>query len=86
MKESRLHSLDAMRAIMVLLGIVLHLSLVFATFPNPFKLNSNSEHFIFDIIYVYAHYFRMPAFFMLSGFFSSPILYKKSHKHRVEKI
>lgn len=80
MKASRLHSLDAMRAIMVLLGIVLHLSLVFATFSNPFKLNSNSGHFIFDIMYAYTHYFRMPAFFMLSGFFSSLLYYNKSPK------
>ncbi|MFL3008630.1 MAG: acyltransferase family protein [Candidatus Neomarinimicrobiota bacterium] len=80
MKASRLHSLDAMRAIMVLLGILLHLSLVFATFSNPFKLNSNSGHFIFDIMYVHIHYFRMPAFFMISGFFSSLLYYNKSPK------
>lgn len=68
----RLHALDAVRAIALLLGIVLHGVMSFlptmALINWPIVDNSPSE--ALNAIFLLIHMFRMPLFFLMAGFFA----------------
>lgn len=84
----RRHDLDALRAIAMLLGIVLHAALSFTSIPWAVHDSQQSEglHVLFGFI----HGFRMPLFFMLSGFFTAMLWRKRGLaslvKHRFQRI
>ena len=89
MSQSRIHFMDPMRGVLMLLGIVLHTAQIYN--PNtewlvksPIRLQG-SEHIV-DLI----HHFRMPAFFVISGFFCLLTLEKyganKFIRHRALRI
>ncbi|NTW33709.1 MAG: acyltransferase family protein [Bacteroidetes bacterium] len=68
--DKRIYSLDALRAIMLLLGIVIHSAASYTTiaiFPWPVKDKSVSV--LFDYLVLNIHSFRIPVFFVLAGFF-----------------
>ncbi|MBC7927332.1 MAG: acyltransferase family protein [Bryobacteraceae bacterium] len=67
----RYHSLDALRAAMMLLGVVFHISLTYGIFIVPgWSLKDSSTHWTFDLLASAIHVFRMPTFFVVSGFFT----------------
>jgi peptidoglycan/LPS O-acetylase OafA/YrhL len=74
----RLHSLDALRASMMLLGLVLHSAVSYITTPLgpawPYKDPNTS--IVFDLLVFSIHLFRMPAFFVVAGFFAA-VLYQR---------
>ncbi len=84
----RRHDLDALRAGAMLLGIVLHAALSFSTIPWTVKDSHQSE--IYDVIFSAIHGFRMPLFFMLSGFFTAMLWRKRGLggliKQRLKRI
>lgn len=66
----RYHSLDALRGIMMMLGIVLHASQWYITEPPggiPMPRDASTSY-LFDVIMHFIHSFRMPLFFVLAGF------------------
>lgn len=68
---ARYHSLDSLRACMMLLGIWFHASCSYATLAIPawrFKDASTSAFFNVGVLLI--HVFRMPIFFALAGFFA----------------
>jgi len=67
----RWHDLDALRGFAMLLGIGLHASLSF--FPSfwPAQDSAASIEGPFDEFLIAVHGFRMPLFFLLSGFFTA---------------
>jgi len=79
--HERLHSLDSLRAIMMLLGLVIHTAISYGQFDYgeawPIK-DVVSSGFSFDMIVFYIHTFRMPVFFVISGFFGAFIFFEKS--------
>lgn len=79
--SSRIYSLDALRAIMMLLGVVLHSAVTFtnsSTIKAVWPLQDPaSSHSFFDLLVAFIHTFRMPVFFVASGFFGALLLYKK---------
>ena len=83
----RLHHLDALRSFAMLLGIVLHASLSFLPFPWPVQ---DSEESSLWVVFFAIHGFRMPLFFMLSGFFTAMLWRKRGvlslAKHRVKRV
>ena len=85
---SRRHDLDALRAIAMLLGIVLHAALSFAPIPWPVK-DSQQSDFYYGL-FACLHGFRMPLFFMLSGFFTAMLWRKRGLrpliKQRLKRI
>ena len=85
---TRRHDLDALRAIAMLLGIVLHAALSFATIPWTVKDARQSG--LFDVLFAGIHGFRMPLFFMLSGFFTAMLWRKRGLggliKQRLKRI
>jgi peptidoglycan/LPS O-acetylase OafA/YrhL len=67
----RWHDLDALRAFAMLLGIALHAALSFT--PGAWMVTdslADSDH-LFDEFVLAVHGFRMPLFFLLSGFFTA---------------
>ena len=77
MNSQRLHSLDAMRAFLMLLGVYLHISLAYTTFGDDWARDLNSISPVFDNFFGIVHYFRMHAFFLIAGFFGSLLYHKR---------
>ncbi len=75
----RLHSLDAVRAGALLLGIVLHGTMSFmpslATMGWPIVDNSPSE--TLQTVFFVIHIFRMTAFFAIAGFFGHLLFHRR---------
>lgn len=69
----RYHSLDALRAVMMLLGLLLHAACSYTTFPMQdawlFK-DERTSHGA-DALLLTIHTFRMPVFMVLAGFFAA---------------
>lgn len=74
--KSRQRYWDASRAFLMLLGIPLHASLVYA-FHIEWAVSASSSNILFDWIYLIIHSFRMQAFFIVAGFFAGMLLARK---------
>lgn len=70
----RFHELDALRAFAMLLGIGLHAALSFTGFP--WIVQDTHTSFLFALLVVVVHGFRMQLFMLVSGFFTM-MLYRK---------
>lgn len=94
-EKKRLHAFDNFRAILAVLGIPFHVALYLYVyslslkhvdvdyFHLPISLDNVGFHALFLAAF-YIHVFRMPAFFMLSGFFSHIIYSKKAFRNFVK--
>jgi len=71
----RRHDLDALRGWAMLLGIVLHASLSF--FPAPWWVQDSQKSGVLGLLFLAIHGFRMPLFFLLSGYFSMLIYQRR---------
>ena len=87
----RYHDLDALRAVAMLLGIVLHGMITFIDFPVglwPAQDVNQSEAYLFLLHAI--HGFRLPLFFLISGFFTAMLWRKRGLKallkHRAKRI
>lgn len=73
MNEKRYYALDAIRAAMMLLGLVFHGVISYTEFDFgrgwPYKDAATTE--LADLLAFFIHVFRMPIFFLLAGFFSA---------------
>jgi fucose 4-O-acetylase-like acetyltransferase len=72
----RYHSLDALRASMMLLGIVLHSAVSYGMISLgaawPYK--DPQTNGAFDLVVFFIHLFRMPVFFVAAGFFAAMLM------------
>lgn len=90
--SERIYALDALRAIMMLLGLVLHAGITYATadYASFWPLKDAGNHIGFDVIIAIIHFFRMPVFFVVSGYFGALLFYKKGPRkmiaNRVKRI
>lgn len=90
--SERVYALDALRAIMMLLGLVIHAAVTYdggaTNFPWPLKDPSGNA--AFGLVVHLIHSFRMPVFFVAAGFFGALLLYKKGPKamltNRIKRI
>lgn len=92
-KTERLHALDSLRAIMMMLGIVLHSAntYVIADYGASWPLKDPlSTSLYLDWISSIIHSFRMPIFFIVAGFFASLLFHERSSikmiKNRTNRI
>jgi glucan biosynthesis protein C len=67
----RFHSLDQLRAVMMLLGLVIHSAVSFTAKPigAAWPYQDANTHVFFDHLTFFIHIFRMPLFFLMAGFF-----------------
>ncbi len=70
-KAVRYHDMDALRATAMILGIALHGALSFV--PFPWGVQDSEQHEAFGTFFFVIHGFRMPVFFVMSGFFTAMI-------------
>lgn len=85
--------MDSLRAVMMILGIVLHAAVTYSTSDMaghwPLK-DPNSQSLGMDAISHFIHTFRLPTFFLVSGYFSSLLAEKRSWrgllKNRFQRI
>lgn len=87
----RRHDLDALRAVAMLLGIVLHGAISFIPFSEYFWAVQDSQpRDVFGVLLAAIHGFRMPLFFLISGFFTAMLWRKRGLKallrHRFKRI
>jgi len=76
--QERIYFLDAMRSILMTLGIILHSANVFSESQWAIQNLQTSEFFSSLISFI--HRFRMPAFFIVSGFFCHMTLSRYGHR------
>jgi len=88
----RVYSLDALRAVMMLLGLVIHAAITYTKidYGSAWTLKDPNNNRIFDVIIGFIHAFRMPVFFVASGYFGALLFYKKGPKamlvNRIKRI
>jgi glucan biosynthesis protein C len=71
--KERYFALDGLRAVMMLLGVVLHSALPYATWTfSVYSAYHDTAHtVVLSGVAFLIHLFRMPAFFMMAGFFGA---------------
>ena len=74
-QTERFYALDALRAVMMLLGIVLHSFVSFMTI-KAWEYHDPVTSPVMNYLVFLIHDFRMPIFFVLAGFFSA-LLYER---------
>jgi peptidoglycan/LPS O-acetylase OafA/YrhL len=75
--------LDALRSFAMLLGIALHASVSFFAFPWPVHDTHRSD--LLPLFVVAVHGFRMPLFFLLSGYFTMLVYRRRGLKSLLEQ-
>lgn len=89
--DERFHALDCLRGCAMLLGVVLHAGVSFATMPVPFwPVRDAHPHPLVDVALFAVHDFRMQLFFVLAGFFGC-LLYRRygiagTARHRLLRV
>lgn len=81
-KPERLHALDAVRAIALLLGIVLHGAMSFmpGLLDIGWPIADVSAHAALNYTFYVIHVFRMAAFFLIAGFFAHLVFHRRGLK------
>ena len=86
----RLHALDNLRAALMWLGIVLHVSVNHTTGPALLPFRDGATTLLADMLLMFIHAFRMPAFFVLAGFLAALMVADRGHvamfRNRVRRI
>ena len=89
-QSARRHDLDALRAVAMLLGIFLHGILSFTPREFPWFVKDQSLHELWLMPFSVIHGFRMPLFFLVSGYFTMMLFRKRGVwsllSHRVKRI
>ena len=84
---ARLASLDNARATLLLLGVLFHASVFVYLYQKPESLG---EFLLVVYLHQFLHVFRMPAFFVIAGFFASYLLQtrgpNKFLRNRLQRI
>ncbi len=80
-KTERIHALDALRAVMMMLGIVLHATEPYSLGTDAFwPKDPHSRSALMNYIFGIIHVFRMPIFFLIAGFFGALLYYERGPK------
>lgn len=81
----RLHALDSLRAVMMWLGIVLHVALNHLSQKSPMPWRDPASSPVADLLMIFIHSFRMPVFFILAGFLAAMVVEKYGYKVMLRK-
>ncbi|SHH10991.1 hypothetical protein SAMN05428948_2818 [Massilia sp. CF038] len=66
--ETRVHSIDAVRGIALLLGVVLHASMSFLPGPQIWLVDDAQSSVLLSVMFFVIHMLRMLTFFLIAGF------------------
>lgn len=74
-KHERLHALDALRALAMMLGVWLHMAMPYTKgLPQGFWASDEQDNPLIGVSVLVIHSWRMELFFMLSGFFTAMLV------------
>ncbi len=78
-QTDRLHALDAVRAMALLLGIVLHACMSFLPSMREigWPMPDDSPSDVLNAIFLWIHIYRMPLFFLMAGFFARLVVERR---------
>ena len=77
--STRFHGLDLLRGVAMLLGIVIHAALpYYPGMPAEIWPPDRNSSMLLRLIFEFIHSWRMPLFFILSGFFANLVITRKS--------
>jgi glucan biosynthesis protein C len=83
--STRLYALDNLRALMMWLGIVLHVAVIYTVQPLPnIPWHDRQSTPLADFFLGLIHTFRMPVFFILAGFFIALMVQKRGAKQMLK--
>jgi fucose 4-O-acetylase-like acetyltransferase len=86
----RFHSLDNLRAVIMWLGVVLHVGVNHMQGESRLPWRDSVTTPWADLIVVWIHVYRMPLFFILAGFFAAMLVSRNDFKfmleHRFKRI
>lgn len=85
MANKRYHFLDGLRGVAMLLGLVLHAAISFVGFEAWPAVDVKSDPDLFNPILDAIHGFRMPLFFLVSGFFTAMMFRKRGLRGLVKQ-
>lgn len=75
---NRLHYMDNIRALAMMLGVLFHAALAYSPFMHDLWFTTGDQSsWVIDFVAFFTHLFRMPVFFMLSGFFVIMLIQKR---------
>lgn len=80
----RYHALDALRGVMMLCGVVIHAFCAYSTLPDVWWLKDHDQSAVVDALILFLHVFRMPVFFVMSGFFAAMLMQKRGEQGFLE--
>ncbi len=88
--KPRLYALDNLRAIMMWLGVVIHVSVNYVVGQFPIPWRDSKQTIVADMLVAFIHSFRMPVFFIIAGFFVTMLLVRIGPlgmlKHRLRRL
>lgn len=87
----RLHALDALRAVAMLLGVALHAMIAYMSYVwDLWAADDPSSSIVFDVAFWLIHLCRMEIFFVMAGFFGCLLLaryqWRGFLRHRLSRI
>lgn len=89
-QPGRLHAFDNLRAIMMWLGVVLHVAVNHTTGTSPLPFRDWQTTPLADLALMFIYAFRMPVFFILSGFFVAFLIARRGTwgmlRHRMRRL
>lgn len=70
----RIHHLDNLRALAMLAGVVFHAALAYSPLLHPYWPTADAVNSgVVDVVAWFLHLFRMPLFFVVTGFFAAQV-------------
>ena len=90
--QVRLHSLDGLRATMMLLGLVLHSACNYMNTPvdDAWRFRDSQTSPVFTLLVGFIHAWRMPIFMFIAGFFGALLVEKRGlsqfYRHRLSRL
>lgn len=90
-KHERLHALDALRALAMMLGVWLHMAMPYTQgIPKGFWPADEADNTLIGLSVLLIHSWRMELFFLLSGFFTAMLVLRRgaasTATHRTKRI
>lgn len=78
LNDDRIHSMDNLRALAMLAGVVFHAALAYSPLVHNFWPTADASGSAWvDVLAWFGHLFRMPLFFVIAGFFAALLVRKR---------
>lgn len=79
--NQRLHYMDNLRALVMLVGVFYHASHAYNAQTNPLWFTADTVHSpLFMVVFEFIHMWRMPIFFVIAGFFTALLIQRRDMK------